>query len=221
MSKPRAMATAELRIAGEKCKLSSIINHPRGRELFAKFLKKLEGNSVCLDYLSAVKLFRVWAIPFDLAEDIEPIQKRAQELVEKYFSEDCLPQLGLEKSLVDEIIEEVREGDSHAGMFAASESEVRKTVRMKHLEAFKTSPEFTQLMVWVEGYKFSQTVLGLKSSMSSLQSKQESRISTKCSLLPFPCTSLPDSRLSDGTELDLRSTAAQKNEGEGALASNV
>jgi len=87
--RPESLADVELKIAGKKCQIRSILYHPKGVELFTTFLKQQYAEE-SMEFWHEVRAFRKWAQSLDPAnteDDAREMLSRAEDLLEKYIRE--------------------------------------------------------------------------------------------------------------------------------------
>jgi len=153
--RPEALADVELKIAQKKCQIRSIIYHPKGIELFTKFLEEQYAEE-SIEFWHEVRAYRKWAQTLEASDyppDLKRVQDRAQELVEKYIREGSKRQVNISSVMAKAVIEEVEAGKATASTFAETEGEVITLLSRDKLGNFKQSAEFRKLMQTVGGYE--------------------------------------------------------------------
>eukprot|EP00466_Bigelowiella_natans_P005936 jgi/Bigna1/78991/fgenesh1_pg.58_\ len=115
----------ELKIAGKKCQIRSIMYHPKGVELFTAFLEKHYAEE-SIEFWHEVRAFRKWVFSLDSSkgENKDMIQKRAQDLVEKYIREGGSRQVNISSQMAKAVLQEVKDNKTSANTFVQAEGEV-------------------------------------------------------------------------------------------------
>mmetsp|Transcript_29159 Transcript_29159/g.49450 ORF Transcript_29159/g.49450 Transcript_29159/m.49450 type:complete len:778 (+) Transcript_29159:66-2399(+) len=154
--RPEALADVELKIAGKKCQIRSIMYHPKGVELFTAFLEKHYAEE-SIEFWHEVRAFRKWVFSLDSSkgENKDMIQKRAQDLVEKYIREGGSRQVNISSQMAKAVLQEVKDNKTSANTFVQAEGEVVTLLSRDKLGSFKQSQEFKKLMNTVGGYEIS------------------------------------------------------------------
>eukprot|EP00954_Amorphochlora_amoebiformis_P000565 44785-Amorphochlora_amoeboformis.AAC.1 len=149
--RPEALADVELKIAGKKCQIRSIMYHPKGVEFFTNYLKKQYAEE-SMEFWHEVRAYRKWAMQIDLV-DQKAIQKKAEEIMNKYIKEGSERQVNISSKMAKEIIKEVEANNASPLTFVDSEKEVITLLSRDKLGSFKQSEEFRKLMAKVGGYQ--------------------------------------------------------------------
>eukprot|EP00471_Norrisiella_sphaerica_P013908 CAMPEP_0184496734 /NCGR_PEP_ID=MMETSP0113_2-20130426/34748_1 /TAXON_ID=91329 /ORGANISM="Norrisiella sphaerica, Strain BC52" /LENGTH=910 /DNA_ID=CAMNT_0026883507 /DNA_START=342 /DNA_END=3074 /DNA_ORIENTATION=+ len=156
--RPEALADVELRIAGRKCQIRSIIYHPKGIELFTSYLKSQYAEE-SIEFWHEARAFRKWAKAKNINDkfDRKQLDKKATELMEKYIRPESDRQVNISASMAKRVIKEVESGEASASTFLESEGEIITLISRDKLGPFKFSPEFEKLMEVVGGYNLIST----------------------------------------------------------------
>jgi len=172
--RPEALADVELKIAGRKCHIKSVILHPLGVELFSEFLKKEYAHENMEFWLDA-RAYRKWASGLTEPEDLKKRHDEAMRIVDKYIRIDSEQQINLIIDMVKEIIKEVEEGKEDEKTFAKVEEEVVKLMNAK-LGAFKQTKAFDDLMGSCGGYFYDKAAKGgMDSKVKNLMKARKRR----------------------------------------------
>mmetsp|Transcript_11362 Transcript_11362/g.15886 ORF Transcript_11362/g.15886 Transcript_11362/m.15886 type:complete len:900 (-) Transcript_11362:903-3602(-) len=155
---PETVAESELRICREKCQIRSVLYHSKGFAKFSKFMRRI-GAYPMLQYWSELCDFRKWACP--LEPDQEPCEKEIQRKVEQIFkrffeakqSRVDLSEMPL--SVREGIEEDIRGNMASPATFIDLETYLVNALAKQHLDAFKVSEEFQELLEELGGYTMS------------------------------------------------------------------
>uniref|UniRef100_A0A7S4DM18 Uncharacterized protein n=1 Tax=Lotharella globosa TaxID=91324 RepID=A0A7S4DM18_9EUKA len=151
--RPEALADVELRIAGKKCKIRSIIYHPEGVRLFNQYLQTQYAEENLL-FWNEVREYRKWVGTMDMedSEDNKEVQRRAKEIYDKYIDDDSDLKVNLSSTMSSKIYSQVLDGKATQKSFLKAEDEVVNLMSQK-LGHFKQSPEFASLVQVVGEYE--------------------------------------------------------------------
>jgi len=138
--KPEALADVQLKIAGKKCQLRSVIYHPNGNQLFTQFLKSQYADE-SIEYWEKVRKFRKWAAEKDLTDssEMKMVQESASKIVTRYIRPDAEMKVNISNKMTQKIISAVDAGQADAMTFAESEEEIVTLMSRDKLGSFKQS----------------------------------------------------------------------------------
>uniref|UniRef100_A0A7S4DPH8 cGMP-dependent protein kinase n=2 Tax=Lotharella globosa TaxID=91324 RepID=A0A7S4DPH8_9EUKA len=170
--RPEALADVELKIAGKKCQIRSIIYHPKGNALFTKYLKSQYAEE-SMEYWHQVREYRKWATQIEMENLLkftknnthfdpkgkEEMLKRAKVLVKKFIEVGSERQVNISNEMAKKILNEVEAGNATAATFVESEDEVVTLMSRDKLGSFKQSEEFKELMEIVGGYVLEEEIM--------------------------------------------------------------
>lgn len=152
---PQSLAESELKILRDKCQLRSVIYHTYGNLVFKKYLREKNACAL-LEFWEKLRDFRMWACPLDMDDPgEEAIHKRCETIVAKFLARNSPNRVNIPPGLQRVIMDEVKEKLSSAATFVDLETEIIERLSKNHLEGFKKSPYFTELMEVVAMYKVS------------------------------------------------------------------
>jgi len=157
--RPEALADVELKIAGRKCQIRSIIYHPKGIELFTQYLKSQYAEE-SIEFWHEARAYRKWAKALDLSDerDQKKVNEKAAQLMERFIRPGCDRQVNISASMAKRVMKEVEGSNASASTFVESEGEVISLISKDKLGPFKFSPEFKELMKIVGGYQIDASV---------------------------------------------------------------
>jgi len=145
--RPEALADVELKIAGRKCQIRSIMYHPKGVEKFTKYLKARYAEE-SIEFWRDCRAYRKWAkgvLPSD-GKGKEEMQKRAEALCEKYIEEGAPRQVNISSKMRRDASNNVEAKEANPLTFWVAEKEVITLLSRDTLAPFKQSQEFKELM---------------------------------------------------------------------------
>ncbi|GAB5369606.1 hypothetical protein AAMO2058_001419600 [Amorphochlora amoebiformis] len=157
--KPDSLAEIELRIAGKRAQIRSVIYHPLGITAFLEFLKK-EYAEESLEFWQEARAFRKWAQKFQLKASKEylTIQAHASLIRDKYIREGAPREVNIGSKIANAIIKEVDAGAAGPKTFVQAEEEALTLLARDKMRTFRTSKEFKHLLSRINHYSVSEIV---------------------------------------------------------------
>lgn len=147
-----ALADVELKIAGSKCHLRSIMYHKKGIELFTSYLKEQYAEE-SIEFWLAVRKYRKTAAEVDpeIPDQVEANQKAADELVSLFINQGSDKQINISAKMRKKIKEDVAKRATQSS-FLEAEKEIISLLARDKLNSFKHTQYFKDLMAEVGGY---------------------------------------------------------------------
>mmetsp|Transcript_26361 Transcript_26361/g.36482 ORF Transcript_26361/g.36482 Transcript_26361/m.36482 type:complete len:303 (+) Transcript_26361:264-1172(+) len=164
------LALLELRISREQCTVRSVLHCPKALELLEDFLGERQGRGraggagetkrnsrkkTLLDTWRELRAFRTWACPLDAAvEDPEDelVEQRCEEIANSLLifpnatNEEKRSDFELPLAVQQEVFSEIEEKRTSAATFVDAETYIIDLISKRYLCAFKSSPQFRELL---------------------------------------------------------------------------
>mmetsp|Transcript_20626 Transcript_20626/g.30862 ORF Transcript_20626/g.30862 Transcript_20626/m.30862 type:complete len:1014 (-) Transcript_20626:229-3270(-) len=146
--RPHALAEVELKIAGRRCQMRSVLYHKKGIELFQLYLEKHLAEETVI-FWRAARAFRKLAKR--RPNRTQEIRERAIELLHNFIGSEAKTQLNISSRMSDTILEDFKKENITPALFAVAEEEAVNMMARDKLRGFCNSGFFDQLMQAVGG----------------------------------------------------------------------
>ncbi|GAB5360336.1 hypothetical protein AAMO2058_000618700 [Amorphochlora amoebiformis] len=159
---PEALADVELKIAGEKAQIRSVIYHSKAKKIFMKYLEdQLATES--LFFWEDVRRFRKEGKIASNPTQIDQLKKRAKYIIDTYISANSENPVNISSNQQTEILTKFESGNVSHDMFVRAETEIVRLLDRDKFYQFKRSEEFHKFLV--ENGQYQDSTNGGKNSI--------------------------------------------------------